>query len=287
MADDSLQQRLETGVGFHEPPIRQIVRPFQEFFQIEASSGIVLIAVTVIALIWANSPWAERYFQLWETEAGIVFGQFHLEMHLSHWINDGLMAIFFFLVGLEIKREILVGELSTPKKALAADCRGDRRDDFPRCHLSGHQRGHGGSGRLGHPHGDRHRLCPGCAGAARQPRADLAQDLPGGPGDRGRSGCGAGDRGLLHRAGRLFLAVRRRDHLWIDAGAQPAGRAPADPLRLVGYRVMVRLPPVGRARNHCRRARGPGHSGHVTPRHRPIRLLGAVRRSTNSTYHGA
>ena len=118
MADDSLQQRLETGVGFREPPIRQIVRPFQEFFQIEASSGIVLIAMTVIALLWANSPWAERYFQLWETEAGIVFGQFHLEMHLSHWINDGLMAIFFFLVGLEIKREILVGELSTPKKAL-------------------------------------------------------------------------------------------------------------------------------------------------------------------------
>ncbi len=118
MTDDSLQQRLETGVGFREPPIRQIVRPFQEFFRIEASSGIVLIVVTVIALIWANSPWAERYFQLWETEAGIVFGQFHLEMHLSHWINDGLMAIFFFLVGLEIKREILVGELSTPKKAL-------------------------------------------------------------------------------------------------------------------------------------------------------------------------
>ncbi len=118
MADDSLQQRLETGVGFREPPIRQIVRPFQEFFQIEASSGIVLIAMTVIALLWANSPWAERYFQLWETEAGIVFGQFRLEMHLGHWINDGLMAIFFFLVGLEIKREILVGELSTPKKAL-------------------------------------------------------------------------------------------------------------------------------------------------------------------------
>ena len=63
MADDSLQQRLETGVGFREPPIRQIVRPFQEFFQIEASSGIVLIAMTVIALLWANSPWAERYFQ--------------------------------------------------------------------------------------------------------------------------------------------------------------------------------------------------------------------------------
>ena len=118
MADDSLQQRLETGVGFREPPIRQIVRPFQEFFKIEASSGVVLIAVTVIALIWANSPWAERYFQLWETEVGFVFGQFHLEMHLSHWINDALMAVFFFLVGLEIKREILVGELSTPKKAL-------------------------------------------------------------------------------------------------------------------------------------------------------------------------
>ncbi len=111
-------QRLRQDIGFREPPIRQIVRPFQEFFRIEASSGIVLLAVTVIALVWANSPWAERYFELWETELGIVLGQFHLEMHLSHWINDGLMAIFFFLVGLEIKREILVGELSSPKKAL-------------------------------------------------------------------------------------------------------------------------------------------------------------------------
>jgi NhaA family Na+:H+ antiporter len=118
MTDPTPVHRLREDVGFREPPIRQIVRPFQEFFRIEAASGIVLIAVTILALAWANSPWAARYFELWETELGFILGQFHLEMHLSHWINDGLMAIFFFLVGLEIKREILVGELSSPKKAL-------------------------------------------------------------------------------------------------------------------------------------------------------------------------
>jgi NhaA family Na+:H+ antiporter len=69
------------------------------------------------ALIWANSPWAQSYFDLWHIEAGFSVGTFHLEMHLGHWINDGLMAIFFFLVGLEIKREILVGELATVRRA--------------------------------------------------------------------------------------------------------------------------------------------------------------------------
>jgi NhaA family Na+:H+ antiporter len=95
-----------------------VVRPFQDFFRIEASSGILLLAFTGIALFLANSPWAESYFHFWETELAIVFGDFHLSMELLHWINDGLMAIFFFLVGLEIKREILIGELSSPRKAI-------------------------------------------------------------------------------------------------------------------------------------------------------------------------
>ena len=118
MADPGLQQRLKEDVGFREPPITTVVRPFQEFFRIEASSGILLLLCTGVALFLANSPWAEAYFHFWETELAVTLGDFHISMELLHWINDGLMAVFFFLVGLEIKREILIGELSSPRKAI-------------------------------------------------------------------------------------------------------------------------------------------------------------------------
>lgn len=82
-----------------------------------ALGGILLIIFTLIALIWANSDWKEAYHHLWEIPIGIEFGSFFFEMHLLHWVNDGLMAIFFYMVGLEIKREIKAGELSSRKKA--------------------------------------------------------------------------------------------------------------------------------------------------------------------------
>jgi NhaA family Na+:H+ antiporter len=72
---------------------------------------------TVVALVWANSPWAEIYEHLWEIPFNVGFGGFVLSKPLHAWINDGLMAVFFFAVGLELKREILVGELSSPRQA--------------------------------------------------------------------------------------------------------------------------------------------------------------------------
>ena len=99
-------------------PIDFILSPFQEFFQQEASSGILLIIATVIALIWANSPWAESYNALWHTKLTFSFGNFGVSKDLLHWINDGLMAVFFFVVGLEIKREVLVGELASLRQAI-------------------------------------------------------------------------------------------------------------------------------------------------------------------------
>ena len=77
----------------------------------------MLLIFTVFALVWANSPVSDSYFQLWHTKLTIGFGNINLNYSLHHWINDGLMAIFFFVVGLEIKRELLVGELSSVKKA--------------------------------------------------------------------------------------------------------------------------------------------------------------------------
>jgi NhaA family Na+:H+ antiporter len=90
----------------------------QEFIHNSASSGIVLMVATVLALAIANSPLAASYDALLHTYVGISFGSYQLKYSLLHWINDGLMAIFFFLVGLEIKREIFVGELSNFRAAL-------------------------------------------------------------------------------------------------------------------------------------------------------------------------
>ena len=98
-------------------PIERLVRPFQEFARLEASGGILLIGCTVVALVWANSPWAGSYFHLWHTDLTFGFAGKLLSEPLHFWINDGLMALFFLLVGLEIKRETLVGELASFRKA--------------------------------------------------------------------------------------------------------------------------------------------------------------------------
>ena len=102
---------------FTQPPIEQLLRPIQRFVKAEASSGILLVICAVVALVWANSAWADSYHNLWQTKFTISVGSYVLSKSLILWINDGLMAIFFFVVGLEIKREILVGELSSPRLA--------------------------------------------------------------------------------------------------------------------------------------------------------------------------
>jgi Na+:H+ antiporter, NhaA family len=97
---------------------RLFVRPFARFTQVEAASGIILLAATAVALLWANSAWSEVYqtvFQEWRLE--VVVGPIQLDETLGHFITDGLMAIFFFVVGLEIKRELVVGDLRDPRAA--------------------------------------------------------------------------------------------------------------------------------------------------------------------------
>jgi len=96
---------------------RRCVRPALEFTQTEAAGAIVLLAATIVALLWANSPWGESYFEFWDIHITFEVGGFHFDESLKHFVNDGLMAIFFFVVGLEIKRELVVGELNSVKKA--------------------------------------------------------------------------------------------------------------------------------------------------------------------------
>jgi NhaA family Na+:H+ antiporter len=100
------------------PPHRYLLLTVREFTELETSSGILLLLTAVMGLLWANSLWAETYFELWQTELAVRLGQLELSESLLHWINDGLMALFFFVIGLEIKREVLVGELSSLRQAI-------------------------------------------------------------------------------------------------------------------------------------------------------------------------
>ena len=97
--------------------LHQFSRPFEEFFKSQVAGGVVLIGVTIFALLLANSPWSDLYFRLWQQKLTIGVPPFALSKSLNYWINDGLMAVFFFVVGLEIKREFLAGELAGARQA--------------------------------------------------------------------------------------------------------------------------------------------------------------------------
>lgn len=94
-----------------------VLRPLGRFLHVQAASGIVLLIMAIVALAWANSPWAASYEHVWHTPLSIGIGHFEIREPLHFWINDGLMAIFFFVVGLEIRREIHQGELADLRRA--------------------------------------------------------------------------------------------------------------------------------------------------------------------------
>lgn len=98
-------------------PIDLVLRPFQRFINLEASGGIVLFFVTILAFAWANSPWADSYFAYWRGSLEVGAGKFRTTHSIHHWINDGLMTVFFFVMGMEIKRELIAGELKNIRVA--------------------------------------------------------------------------------------------------------------------------------------------------------------------------
>jgi len=101
-----------------EKAFKRIATPFEHFLHAQTTTGIVLMLMTILALILANSPLYEIYSHFFHTKIDFNVGDWKLSHTVHHWINDGLMAIFFFMIGLEIKREILVGELSSIKVAI-------------------------------------------------------------------------------------------------------------------------------------------------------------------------
>lgn len=97
--------------------VDRLRKPFARFLAIEATAGVVLLSFTVAALLISNSPWAHPFLNAWETQAGFQIGALEFARSLRDWINDGLMTLFFFLVALELKRELVLGELNNPRMA--------------------------------------------------------------------------------------------------------------------------------------------------------------------------
>ncbi|HEU4546981.1 MAG TPA: Na+/H+ antiporter NhaA [Microlunatus sp.] len=117
VSDDDVWATGPSYLASDKPLARLVARPVREFLHIEASGSILLLVAATAALIWANSPWAASYDAFWHTTIGIDIGSFRLEESLQHWVNDALMVIFFFVVGLEIKYELVTGGLRDPKTA--------------------------------------------------------------------------------------------------------------------------------------------------------------------------
>ncbi|MCX6398611.1 MAG: Na+/H+ antiporter NhaA [Propionibacteriales bacterium] len=119
-APDDLWRRGPVWTASEKPLAKYVARPIREFLHVESSSSLLLLAATVIALLWVNLPfdgWASGYDHFWHTALGFEIGDWRVEESLQHWVNDGLMTIFFFVVGLEIKYELVHGDLRDPRTA--------------------------------------------------------------------------------------------------------------------------------------------------------------------------
>lgn len=115
--DDDVWNTGPSYLASNKPLARLVARPIREFLRVEAAGSVLLLVAAVVALIWANSPASSSYDTFWHTPIGLDIGSFRLEESLQHWVNDALMVIFFFVVGLEIKYEVVNGDLRDPKTA--------------------------------------------------------------------------------------------------------------------------------------------------------------------------
>jgi Na+:H+ antiporter, NhaA family len=110
-AADARLARLPTGL------VDRLTKPFAQFLRIEAAAGSVLLLCTVVTLALSNSSWGPYFLKAWETPVGVQIGSLEFARSLRDWINDGLMTLFFFVVALELKRELVLGELRNPRMA--------------------------------------------------------------------------------------------------------------------------------------------------------------------------
>ena len=192
--------------------LARAVQPFIRFLHIEAAGGIVLVAATVVALVWANSPWQAGYESVWSTHVQLEVGSYVFDEDLGHVVNDLLMAVFFFVVGMEIKRELVVGELRDRRAVALPAMAALGGMIVPALIYLAFNAGGDGQQRLGHPDGDRHRVRARRRRAARHPSPAGGQGAAADPRDRRRHRRDRRDRRVLHRhaSSSEFVARRRR-----------------------------------------------------------------------------
>lgn len=106
------------GIPHRSQAVQRAMVSFRQFVRSQVTGSVILLICALIAIVWANSPWSESYFQLWETEMGISLGQASFSLTLHEWLNEVLMMAFFLMVGLEVKEQAIVGELSSIRQAL-------------------------------------------------------------------------------------------------------------------------------------------------------------------------
>lgn len=107
----------ESQTALPSEKVDRVTIPFARFLRIEAAAGLLLFTTTVVALSLANSPWSKVYLSFWQVPVGLHIGPFDFSRSVQHWINDGLMTFFFFVVALELKRALALGELRNPRTA--------------------------------------------------------------------------------------------------------------------------------------------------------------------------
>jgi Na+:H+ antiporter, NhaA family len=117
MSQSDLVFERPTFIGSDRPLAKFLARPITKFIGLEVAGGVVLLVATAVALIWVNSPFSQSYIDLWHTTINVEVGPFHFDEDLAAFVNDGLMALFFFVVGLEIKREMVTGQLASVRAA--------------------------------------------------------------------------------------------------------------------------------------------------------------------------
>ncbi|RIK17089.1 MAG: hypothetical protein DCC52_17140 [Chloroflexi bacterium] len=184
---------------------QNVARLFENFAHSEAIGSVLLLIATALALLWANSQWAELYENLLHATIGFAVGASVYSLSLHQIINDGLMALFFLVVGLEIKREVVVGELSSPSKALLPVLAALGGMIFPAAIYLLFN-----AGTPAEPDGNRHCVCAWHSRAVGQPRADRSQNFSDRARHCGRSRRGAGDCAVLYVRLEYPLAWRRR-----------------------------------------------------------------------------
>ena len=194
-----------------------VLRPLVDFLHTEAAGGVVLLAATVVALLWANSPFKDSYTELWHTHVALTVGHHTLDLDLQEWVNDGLMAIFFFVVGPRDQARAGRGRAARAAPGGAAGHRRGRRHARAGPDLHGHQRRRRRRRRVGHPDGHRHRHGRRRAQPPRPPGRSVAEAVPARPRHRRRHRRHPRDRALLlgrhpprrARAGRRHRGRRR------------------------------------------------------------------------------